>query len=72
MNVKKTHLSPTERADLSPQTLAHVIFFHIFFTQASTPSLLGPEIGFKHHDREAIVLIVAILKFVLRYRVYTN
>ena len=72
MNGKKGVSAPRKGQSCLPQTLAHVIFFHIFFTQASTPSLLGPEIGFKHHDREAIVLIVAILKFVLRYRVYTN
>ena len=72
MNVKKAVSAPRKGQTCLPQTLAHVIFFHIFFTQASTPSLRGPAIGFKQHDREAIVLIVAILKFVLRYRVYTN
>ena len=56
MNVKKAVSAPRKGQTCLPQTLAHVIFFHIFFTQASTPSLRGPAIGFKHHDREAIVL----------------
>ena len=55
MNVKKGVSAPRKGQTSLPQTLAHVIFFHIFFTQASTPSLRGPAIGFKHHDREAIV-----------------
>ena len=57
MNVKKGVSAPRKGQTSLPQTLAHVIFFHIFFTQASTPSLRGPAIGFKHHDREAIVFI---------------
>ena len=56
MNVKKVVLAPRKEQTCLPHALAHVIFFHIFFTQASTPSLRGPAIGFKHHDREAIVL----------------
>ena len=42
MNVKKGVSAPRKGQTSLPQTLAHVIFFHIFFTQASTPSLRGP------------------------------
>ena len=42
MNVKKGVSAPRKGQTCLPQTLAHVIFFHIFFTQDSTPSLRGP------------------------------
>ena len=56
MNVKKGVSAPGKGQTCLPQTLAYVIFLHIFFTQASTPSLRGPAIGFKQRDREVIVL----------------
>ena len=56
MNVKKGISAPRKGQTSLPQTLAHFIFFHIFFTQASTPSLRGPAIGITQRDREAIVL----------------
>ena len=55
MNVKKGVSAPRKGQTSLPQTLAHVIFFHIFFTQASTPSLRGPAIGFKQHDRSIVL-----------------
>ena len=60
MNVKKGVSASRKAQTCLPQTLAHVISFHIFFSQASTPSLRGPAIGFKKHDREAIVSSVNI------------
>ena len=77
MNVKKGVSAPRKGQTSLPQTLAHVIFFHIFFTQASTPSLRGPAIGFKHHDREAIVSVVVNLLIdsqmvMFSYLTYTN
>ena len=62
MNVKKGVSAPRKGQTSLPQTLAHVIFFHIFFTQASTPSLRGPAMIYVH-DREAIVFKISILGF---------
>ena len=47
MNVKKGVSAPRKGQTSLPQTLAHVTFFHIFLTQATTPPLRGQRIGFK-------------------------
>ena len=48
---KKRRLSAKERTDLSSPNACARDFVLIFLSQASTPSLRGPAIGFTQHDR---------------------
>ena len=69
MNVKKGVSAPRKGQTSLPQTLAHVIFFHIFFTQASTPSLRGSAIGFTQRDRASDRVLVLLMVFIVKSNV---